>query len=208
LPLITGCSIADKFRKTGGKNGFQNCKQHLGFITDIDDCVKQMWREMLPLLRTKVEIFASQWHRIRAILYSRRTDTLSAIAYLPGRASVTAFRNADASLIAQLCACRANTFSINACFAVNASAAGNHRYALTTAVSGAARALTPTIAAHFTARTIHAGDGLIGAVSGAFRFSHRKESFILASEVVGISRAGLYPASEDPSARGTIGPII
>jgi len=110
--------------------------------------------------------------------------------------------------IAQLRAYRANTFSVDACFSVNATAAGNHRYALTTAVSGAAGALTPTIAAHFAARTIHAGDGLIGAVSGAFRFSHRMTGFILASEVVGVSRAGLYPSCEDPSARGTVWPII
>jgi len=72
-------------------------------------------------------LFASQRHRIRAILYSRRTDALSAIAYLPGRASITAFRNADALFIALLCACRANAFSVDACFAVNAAAAGNHR---------------------------------------------------------------------------------
>ena len=167
-----------------------------------------MERNAPSLRELTEELFASQRHRIRAILHPRRTDTLSAIAYLPGRASVTAFRNADASLIALLCACRANTFSINACFAVNAAAAGNHRYALTTAVSGAAGALTPTIAAHFAARTIHAGYGLIGAIPGAFRFFHRMTGFILASEVVGVSGAGLYPSCEDPSARGTIGPII
>jgi hypothetical protein len=34
------------------------------------------------------------------------------------------------------------------------------------------------------------------------------EGFILASEVVGVSRAGLYPSREDPSARGTVWPII
>ena len=34
------------------------------------------------------------------------------------------------------------------------------------------------------------------------------EVFILASEVVGVSRAGLYPSCEDPSARGTVWPII
>ena len=86
-----------------------------------------MWREMPPLLRQTEETFASQRHRIRAILYTRWADALSAIAYLPGRASVTAFRNADALIIALLCACWANAFSVYACFAVNAAAAGNHR---------------------------------------------------------------------------------
>jgi uncharacterized membrane protein len=111
-------------------------------------------------------------------------------------------------IIAQLRACRANTFTVNACFAVNAAAAGNNRYALTAAVCGAAWALTPTIAAHFAAGTIHAGYGLVWAIPGAFCFSHRIDGFILASEVVGVSGAGLYPSCEDPSARGTIGPII
>ena len=79
---------------------------------------------------------------------------------------------------------------------------------MTTAVSGSAGAYAPTIAAYFAAGTIHAGDGLIGAVSGAFRFSYRMEGFILASEVVGASQASLYPSCEDPSARGTVWPVI
>jgi len=111
-------------------------------------------------------------------------------------------------IIAQLRACRANTFTVNACFAVNAAAAGNNRYALTAAVCGAAWALTPTIAAHFAAGTIHAAYCLVWAIPGAFCFSHWMDGFILASEVVRVSGAGLYPSCEDPSARGTIGPII
>ena len=151
---------------------------------------------------------ASQLHRIRAILYPWRADALSNIAHLPGRASVTAFRKADAPLIALLCACWANTFSVDACFAVNATAAGNHRYALTAAVSGATGTFTPAVAAYFAVRTIQAGDCLIRAVASAFRFSCRIEGFILASEVFWVSRTSLYPSYEDPPARGTVWPII
>ena len=35
-------SCADRFGKTGGENGFLNCKHHLDFIMDIDDCGKEM----------------------------------------------------------------------------------------------------------------------------------------------------------------------
>ena len=158
---------------------------------------------------TDFMLFASHCHGVRAILHPRRADAHSAAtAYLPGRASVTAFCNADAFLIALLCACRADAFSIDAHFAVNAPAARNHRYALTAAVCCAARTLTPAVAAHFAVRTIHTGDCLVGTVSSAFRFSHWIKGFILASEVVRVSRLGLYPSCEDPPARGTVWPII
>jgi hypothetical protein len=117
---------------------------------------------------------ASKWHRIRAILYPGRADALSTIAYFPGRASVTAFRNADAPFIALPCACWADAFSVDTCLAVNAAPTGNLRYALATAVSSAARAFTPAVAAHLAVRTIRAGDCLIGTVASAFRFSCRK----------------------------------
>ena len=90
--------------------------------------IKKMWRE-IPLVEQLKE------ENIRFTTASDPGNPLpqedrplsAATAHLPGRASVTAFRNVYALIIALLCACRADAFSVYACFAVNAAAAGNNR---------------------------------------------------------------------------------